>query len=171
MHYTIRQLPSGNYRTQVRYTDKDGNSKRKSITAPTEWEVMKLADDFRKGIDYSKEHITVHEAIAEYINNRKSILADSTKYGYEIIAKNRLQKIKNYDIFTIKKGDIQAAIDFDAARGLRYKSIREALSLLKSALRDKEVEIPPIKKFTLPAPKQKKQDIPKIENVLDVIIP
>ena len=168
--YTIKQTPSGNWRTQVRYTDEYGNSKRRSITAPTQWEVMKLADEFRKGIATETKRITVKQAIQDYIDNRRHTRSVATIYGYENIARNRLQIIMNKDIHELTKADINRAIDMDAARGLGYKSLKEAVALLKSALDEKNVSIPSSKKFALPQKPPQKGELPDLRLILSIII-
>ena len=53
-----KKLPSGNYRVQVFCgTDCNGKNIMKSFTAKTEWEAMKMAQDFLDGknLDYVKE--------------------------------------------------------------------------------------------------------------------
>lgn len=84
-----KQLPSGNYRTQVVVGyDESGKRIVKSFTAPTELEALKLADDFKKGKDDEKNgNITVKKALELYIESRKAVIATSTLYGYESIAK------------------------------------------------------------------------------------
>lgn len=168
--YTIKQTPSGNWRTQIRYTDENGESKRRSITAPTQWEVMKKADDFRKGIITETKRVTVEQAVRDYIDSRRHTRAASTIYGYETIAKNRLQLIMKKDIRELTKGDINRAIDYDASRGLGYKSLKEAVALLKSALDEKGVTIPSSKKFSLPPKPPSKGDLPELEQVIKILI-
>lgn len=168
--YVVNQLPSGNWHTQIRYTDERGDQKRKSITAPTEWEVMKLADEFRRGLIEETSKITVRKAIEDYIDNRRHTRSVATIYGYENILRNRLQSIMKTDIRKLTKSDINRAIDLDAERGLGHKSIKEALALLKSALDEKGVAIPSVKKFTLPPKPPKKGDLPDLKDVLSIII-
>lgn len=167
---TVKQLPSGNWHTQVRYQDKEGNNKRKSITAPTEWEVIKLADDFRKGLIEETTHMTVKTAIESYIDNRRNTRSEATIYGYENIARNRLQSIMKKDIRELTKSDINRAINLDAARGMGHKSIKEALALLKSALDENGVDIPSTKKFALPPKPPKKGELPDLKIVLSIIV-
>jgi len=164
------QLPSGNWRIQVRYTDKDGNGKRRSITASSEWEVLKLADDFRRGVLEETTHITVKQAIEDYIDCRRPTRSPATIRGYECILKTRLQTIMKKEIHDLKKSDINRAIGVDTQNGLSYKSIKEAVALLKSALSEKDVDIPPLNKYVLPPKSAEKEDLPDLESVLNVIV-
>jgi len=166
----ITQLPSGSWHTQVRYTDKEGNQKRKSITAQTQWEVMKLAEDFRNGVYEEVNHTTVRQAMTDYINCRRSVRAAATINGYECIVRTRLQSIMNKDIHNLKKKDINIAIAKDVERGLSYKSVKEALALLKSALAENGVEILPVSKYILPQKTPPKEDLPDLKTLLNVII-
>ena len=71
--------------------------------------------------------ITVREAVAAYIDSKRSVIAASTLYGYEVAAKNRLQSVQGYNITDLKIIDIQRAINIDAERGLGYKSISDTV--------------------------------------------
>ena len=164
------QLSSGNWRIQVRYTDRDGNERRKSITAPTEWEALKLADDFRNGVLEEKTHITVKQAIESYIDCRRTTRAVATISGYDCILRTRLQTIMKMDINSLKKADINRAIAMDVQRGLGYKSMKEAVSLLKSALSEFDVDILPAGKYNLPPKKLQKDELPDIQSVLNAIV-
>ena len=77
-----KQLPSGNYRVQV-IDGYDDNGKRqvKSFTAETEWEALKMADDYKKGLYKKPCEMTVYEALEKYIESRDNILSPSTIKG------------------------------------------------------------------------------------------
>lgn len=117
-----------------------------------------------------KKQITVEQAIRSYIESRENILAASTLYGYKSILRTRLQTIMQCDIYSLSKLEIQTAISHDAGLGLHWKSIKEALALLRSACAYYDVAIPETKKFALPPRSPKKGDLPELAEVLDVII-
>ena len=164
-------LPSGRYRTQVVYgKDESGKNLTKSFTADTDWEAIKLAEDFKRlHVDITPTKITVREAVAAYIDSKRSVIAASTLYGYEVAAKNRLQSIQGYSITDLKIIDIQRAINIDAERGLGYKSIKSAYDLIRSAASVFEVELPSTRKLRFP-PKNVKEELPALDKVLKVII-
>ena len=165
------KLPSGRFRTQV-VAGYDENGKRvgKSFTADTEWESLKLAAEYMEnhsiGIDIRK--MTVEQAFTQYIEARSNILSPSTIRGYNIIKKSRLQLIKDINIKDLRINDVQRAVNFDSKR-LSRKSIKSAVSLLKSALDVQGIELN-IKKITIPQAKPLKNAIPSAENILKVIV-
>ena len=164
-------LPSGRFRTQVVYgKNENGKNLTKSFTADTAWEAIKLAEDFKRlHIDITPTKITVREAVSEYIESKRNVIAPTTLYGYEVAAKNRLQAIYGYNITDIKTIDVQRAINIDAERGLGYKSIKTGYDLIRSAALLFDVELPSIRKLKLP-PKTVKEELPDLDKVLKVII-
>lgn len=169
-HTRATQLPSGNWRIQVRYTDRDGNEKRRSFTAQSEWEVLKLADDFRNGVLEETKTVTVKQAMEDYIDCRRATRAAATISGYDCILRTRLQTIMNKEIHALRKADINRAISVDVQRGLGYKSVKEAVALLKSALSEYDVDILPVSKYNLPQKPAPKAELPDIRSVLNVVV-
>ncbi len=165
------RLPSGSYRTQV-VIGYDENGKRvvRSFTADTEWESLKLATEFMEAYALGIEikNITVEQAFEQYIEARTNILSPSTIRGYRIIKTSRLQLIKDIKIKELRINDIQRAVNYDSKR-LSRKSIKSAVSLLKSVLDVQNVDLN-IKKIAIPQAKPKKRDIPSVESVLRVVI-
>lgn len=166
-----KQLPSGNYRVQL-VVGYDDNGKRivKSFTAPTEWDALKQANDYKEGRVIDPKHITVRQALDNYIESRQSIIAPSTKNGYTIIINHRLQSIKDCDIHTLDRLTIQRAINIDVSNGLKHKSIKEALALLRSACSYYDVAIPPTNQFTLPPKENHHNELPELSDVLNAVI-
>lgn len=166
-----KKLASGNYRVQL-IVGKDENGKRivKSFTAETEWQAMKMAEDYKKlNVDIRPEKISVREAIDAYIDSKRYVIAPTTLYGYESLAKNRLLSIQGHMITDLKTIDIQRAINIDAEQGMSYKTIKSAYALVRSAALLFDVELPSIRKLRLP-PKKVKDELPPLGNVLKVII-
>lgn len=164
-------LPSGRFRTQVVYgKDANGKNLTKSFTCDTAWEAIKAAEDFKNlHVDITPSKITVKEAVDEYIESKRNVIAPTTLYGYQIAAKNRLQSIYGYTLTDLKTIDIQRAINIDAQRGLGYKSIKTGYDLVRSAALLFDVELPSIRKLKLPA-KPIKTELPALDKVLRVII-
>lgn len=167
----VKKLPSGNYNIQL-YVGHDDEGKliRKSITAPTEWEVIKMATDFKNGIEYDKEHITVKKALRSYIDSRCNVVSTTTLYTYNIIAEKRVKGIENIEINKLSRLDVQKMINAAANKGMSYRTIKDTLALLRCALSYYGVEVAPTSKFTLPQKKAKKGDLPPLEKVLPIII-
>ena len=166
-----QKLPSGSFRTQVVYGhDENGKNLTKSFTADTEWMAIKMAEDFKKlNVNITPTKITVREAIDAYIDSKRNVIAPTTLYGYETIAKNRLLSIQGHIITDLKTIDIQRAINIDAEHGLGYKSIKSAYDLVRSAALIFDVELPSIRKLKLPS-KTVKEELPDLDKVLRVII-
>ena len=163
------QLPSGKYRVQV-VAGYDENGKRivKSFTAEQEWEALKMADDFRKGIYKAPNEMTVYQAISTYMDTRSNILSPSTIKGYKTIREARLQLIRNIKLCDLTVSDIQRAVNHDAKR-LSRKSIKSSVALLGSALSLQDIDIN-LKRITLPPARKKKRNIPSAEQVLRAVI-
>ena len=164
-------LPSGRFRTQVVYgKNENGKNLTKSFTADTAWEAIKMAEDFKKlNVDITPSKITVKEALDAYIDSKRNVIAPTTLYGYESLAKNRLKSIHGYPITDLKLIDIQRAINIDAEQGMGYKTIKSAYTLIRSAALLFEVDLPSIRKLRLP-PKTVKDELPPLGEVLKVII-
>ena len=86
----IRKLPSGNYRAVVAAgCDEKGKRLFRSFTAPTEWEVMKLVEDFKEGCsELSDLNITVSQAMEAYIATRANVIEQTTVRHYRQLAKH-----------------------------------------------------------------------------------
>lgn len=164
------KLPSGNYRVQLRFgEDENGKRMSKSFTAATEWEALKLAEEY-KNCKNMPNKITVREALNNYIEAKRNVIAPATLHGYESIAKNRMKSLQNRIITELTKIDIQRAINFEAERGLGYKSIKSAYDLIRSSSKLFDVELPSIKQFTLPPKSVKTEDLPDLDKLLNIII-
>lgn len=164
---------SGKYRRQVvvGYTP-EGKRIVKSFMAKTEWEAIKMADDFRArhGIGCDPDELTVAAALEKYINARRDIIAPSTLNGYNIILKNRLQSIMLVKISELKILDVQAAVNADFRdKGSSRKTLRSALSLINSALTAQGYNYDLCKRVTIPAPKAKREELPEASQVIALI--
>lgn len=92
-----QKLPSGKWRVQILLGhDEEGKRIMKSISANTEWEALKLASEFTDSPpEFRTDDMTVKEALDSFIDSRRHVIAPSTLYGYESIAKNRLTYLHN----------------------------------------------------------------------------
>lgn len=163
------KTPSGKYRVQVvAGYNEFGKRVVKSFTAEHEWEAMKMAEEYKKGVITDKNELTVYGAFNRYIETRCNILSPSTIKGYKTIKNSRLQAIKDVKIKNLTVADVQMAVNLDAKR-LSRKSIRSAIALLGSALELQDVELK-LSKVTLPMATPKDKYIPKVEQVLKAVI-
>ena len=166
-----KKLPSGSYRTQVIVGyDEYGKRTVKSFTADTAEEAIRLALDFKanKALGIVPRAMTVEQAFSQYIEARDQVLSPSTIRGYTVIKETRLQAIMRINIVQLTINDIQRAVNLDAKR-LSNKSLRAALSLLKSVLAVQGIEIN-TKRITLPQRRKKTVTLPETSELLKVII-
>lgn len=163
----LEQLPSGSWRAKVQYTDIDGTVRKKSITGATVPEVYKKVDDFEKGL-LVDEKLTVRKAIRRYIDAKKGTIQATTLNGYECIFRSSLQSLMDKQIYSLKPIDVQKAISEDAMAGKSYKTIKNAIGLLRSALALHNAPLPAYK-YSLPAKKKRKADLPDFKRVLQII--
>jgi len=164
-----KKLPSGSYRIQV-YLGLNEKGKKiiQSVTAPTEWEALKQAEELKQSKDLNYSDPTVYEAIDLYIQSRKNSLAPSTIRGYEIIRDSRLQLIRNVKCKELTKAHIQRAANEDALR-LKRKSIKSALGLLKSALAMLDINIS-VGNVALPPAVYEETELPPVDEIIKLII-
>lgn len=166
-----RKLSSGNYRVQL-YVGKDGNGKliRKSFTAPSAWEAMQMAEEYRelRGIGVAENRLTVRMAINEYIEVRTNLLAPSTLRSYRLIRDTRLQSVMGIPIRSLKILDVQSAVNADAVT-LSRKSVHEAVSLLNGALRSHGIDLMLNRRITLPRARKTERSLPPLGEVISAI--
>lgn len=164
-----KKLPSGNYRVQViAGIDDNGKRKVKSFTAETEWEALRLAEEFKETQhETTGKNITVRNAIEEYINSRQNILEKTTVRNYREIQSQRFQSIMDCKLYKLQPIDIQKAINLESA-SVSPKSIKNAYGLLKSVMKMFNVNI---NLTSIIIPKQKKQEkiLPDFETIFKIV--
>ena len=110
---TARQLPSGNWFIQLRI---DGKSI--SITEPTERAAVAKALAIKEGIIKAKKtprsHLTLFQAMDDYIKQRENILSPSTIAGYRVIQRNRFKQLHKTRICDIDSIKWQRAVNAEA---------------------------------------------------------
>lgn len=113
----IEKLPSGSYRTRVRYTDESGKYCSKSFTAPTVKEVKKMVADFLSGKDEKKEQkfLLLSDAMRQYIQTKQNVLSPSTVRGYTAYSNLYALKLQKKNIYDITQADVQKAVSEEAA--------------------------------------------------------
>ena len=129
----IKKLPSGAWNCRVRV-----NGTEYSITDYDKDKVYAQAVAYKGGIIKAKhapERITVREAIKRYVEDKRNLLSPATLKGYAVILRNRFPSLMDANAATITLRDIQRAVNAEAAE-VSAKTVRNAVGLLKPALRD-----------------------------------
>ena len=168
-----KRLPSGNWRSQVLYTDSDGKRHFQSFTASTKKEAEYLAADF----EMEKERLsdcrnwTLGETIDEYIRLKRPILSPSTIQGYEKVRNHNFQSLMDIPIRKITAEMMQEAVKKEIERKpqnrssstLSVKSVKNAYGVVNASITrfnpriDYSIEFPkqPRKiRRTLPLPEE-----------------
>ena len=132
----IEKLPSGSYRTRVRYTDESGKYCSKSFTAPTAKEVKKLAADFLSGNEEKNEQdfLLLSDAMKQYIQTKQNVLSPSTVRGYTAYSNLYALKLQKKNIYDITQADVQKAISEEAATH-SPKTIRNLHGFISAVMR------------------------------------
>ena len=127
-----KQLPSGSWFCRVRVDGKDIG-----ITRPTEKEAVAEAMADKAGIqeraNIEGKDKTVLQAIDDYIEARSGVLSPATVRGYEIIKKNRFQKIMGRKIGSISPEQWQSAVS-ELAKKYSAKTVKNSWGLLSSVI-------------------------------------
>jgi integrase len=162
-----KKLPSGNWRVRVFVgTDENGKQIRKSFTAPTKWEALRLAEDFiERGKDKPRE-MTVGQAIDEYINAKSNVLSPTTIQLYKTIRNNDLQSLMKIELKKLTAVQIQQAVNQEATR-LSPKGVRNAHGLLSASLKMFYPEF--VLHTTLPQVQRKIKVLPAPSEVFNII--
>lgn len=168
---TIERLPSGNYRVLVDLgRDLNGRRVRKSVTAPTELEVLKKAEELKEHSTRTYTDYTVKEALDMYIQSVENIRAASTIYGYKCKARTRLTLLHNKKIGELTLIDIRQAVDYDVAQGsIGYKTLHDAYALIYAAASALGVQLPPIKRVPFPPKQTLEKKLPAMREVIDIL--
>ena len=167
--YKAHQLPSGNWRVLlILGYDENGKRKTKSFTAPTDWEALKKAAEYENGVREQREHMTVKQAIRNYIDDRKNLIAPTTLNNYEYILKKRFTTIQNIDIHDLTARDIQRAINADA-EDVGYAIIKTALAVLRSALAVYGVKVESPTHYRLPQKPPPKGELPTAKQIREIV--
>ena len=134
---TPTQLPSGNWRCRVSFTDEDGIQHKASFTEKTFLLAQSKALAWKTGIIKEieqKKDLTLDKAITEYIealSARKS--SPATIRDYESRRKNSYSLILNKRISRITLLDVQRQLDI-RARDVSPKSVKNDFALLSAVL-------------------------------------
>ena len=135
---TAVQLPSGNWRCRVSYTDEEGVQHKNSFTEPSKAVSEAKAIAWKAGIIKEcseKKNITLETAIDEYINTcRVQRRSPATIGGYLTIKRNGFPNIIHKQVRRLTLRDIQRQID-ERAQSVSPKTLRNDFGLLGSVLK------------------------------------
>lgn len=165
----VRKLPSGNFRAVVA-AGYDENGKRiyKSFTAAEEWQVLKMAHDFKEhSEEILRKDVTVSKAMAAYIDSRANVIEPTTLRSYRQIAMHCFKCIHDTKLSALRAIDIQRAINIESAR-VSPKYVKNAYGLLKSVLKMHEVTIN-LNSIRLPRLIKKEKELPSFETIFSIV--
>lgn len=142
------KLPSGTWFIRMRL-----NGQNVTVNARTKRECSNKAalikSEYKAGkrkIERSEDGPTLDKVLTDYIRKREAVLSPSTVRGYNAIKNTRFLSVMEEPIDKI---DWQAAVNDEAKAGASPKSIKNAVGLVRSALRETGREM----SVRLPAPK------------------
>ena len=164
-----KKLPSGSYRVQV-VAGFDAAGKRivKSFTADTEWEAIKMAEDFKRTREEAtSRNITVVRAMESYIDSRVNVIQKTTVRAYRQIAKHCFRCIHDTKLTSLRAIDIQRAVNIESAR-VSPKYIKNAYGFLKSVLKMYEVDIN-LNHIQLPKLEHQEKVLPDFQTVFQIV--
>lgn len=125
------KLPSGSWRIRIQV-----NGQKYSITDKDKKIVKQRAKEIYAGAKVDKYvPMTVDQAMEAYIKAKEHVLSPATVYGYEKNRRNYLRSISGININKLTQEDVQRAVDFDAARGISPKTLRNAHGFLSAILK------------------------------------
>ena len=165
----VQKLPSGSYRAVVA-AGYNENGKRiyKSFTAKTEWEAIKMAEDFKQTREeLTDKNVTVHKAMELYIESRVNVIELTTIRGYRQIAKHCFKCIHDTKLSALRSMDIQRAVNLESAR-VSPKYVKNAYGFLKSVLKMYDVSLN-LNNIKLPKLTRKEKELPSFETVFSIV--
>lgn len=165
-----KKMKSGNFRCLVySHTDPGGKRRYKSFTAPTKKEAEYMAAEYIMNRDKRKDIVnwTLGEAIDQYIELKRSVLAPSAVYRYENIRKRSFQDIMDIPLKKLTDDILQESVNKEMTRTaynrtwtVAPKTVQTEYGLISSTLNrfipnnEFEVDLPKVPKKirSLPLP-------------------
>lgn len=165
---SVEKLPSGKWRATA-YLGRDisGKKIRKTFTADTKWQALKLAEEYKETRVERPKGMTVGDAIDGYIAAKTNVLSPTTIDVYKRVRRNWLKSIINLPLNKITHIKVQQAINEDA-KHLSPKSVRNAHGLLCSALKMYAPDL--TLNTTLPAKQKTIKKLPQAETVIKSVV-
>lgn len=140
------------------YYDETGRRRTKTFTASTKGKARKLSEIWEEEhLDGgNRASMTVLDALNAYIDNRSAVLSPSTVRSYKGIVSARIEgtDIAKKDAASLTLTDVQKWINNEVKDKLSAKTVKDHLSLLRSATRsyNKRIEwedlaLPQVQRF------------------------
>ena len=163
-----RKLPSGRWQSKVYIGTADGKKQFVTVTEDTRKECLIKAAQIQATANKDIPHITVDQAVSQYIDAKRGVLSPSTIHGY---IKKQREYITRYEIGScqIRKLTIQKVQSWvsQLAETVPRKTVVNVYSLLNSSVRMFSPEI----HFYVTYPQGKKYTgyVPSTEEVLQLL--
>lgn len=166
----FKKLKNGYYSAVISLGfDENGKRKQKRISAPSKWELQKLIEEIQANrTNVNSREMTVHQAMAEYVASRESVIEPTTLRTYHYIVDFRLKSIHDIKIKQLQIVDIQKAINQETRLGLSRRTIKAGVDLLKSALDLYDILLN-FKKLKLPKAVKSKDDLPELDAIFQAL--
>ena len=159
---TAKQLPSGNWRIRVAYTDEDGQHHSASFTAETKRKAEALGIAWQEGMiekERANRHLSVGQAIDDYIEScRCAGLSPSTILGYVSMRNNAFGGIEDRAVDRLTVKDVQRWIN-DRSRAVAPKTLKNNLGLLTATLAAEGIKLD-IDALKVPRNETREMEIP-----------
>lgn len=165
------KIPSGKWRSQVYIVRRDKTVDRKSFTAPTKAEAVRLAKEYEVShVDLAgSDLLPLSDACQRYIDSRAGVLSPTTITAYRSYLATHIRPaaVGDMPIGTIDNADLQYFISLLAASHTP-KSVRNIYGLISSTLK---VFLPEkTYRVTLPARRPVSRSIPTDRQVSALIM-
>ena len=161
---SVRKLPSGNYQGMASWTDPTGKRHRKSFTATTRRQALRLAEDYE---DLEHSDTTIGKALDAYVASRAPILSPSTVRSYTSMASNLKIAYRGFCGLTEPSSkQAQDLINEMLADGASPKAIKNRIGLISAAVRYSGGTFPQV---TLPKIVLRSDFIPKEADIQRIV--
>lgn len=150
----IKQLPSGAYNCYMRLKDADGTVRNISITEPDYATVEAKAKAIKSGImEAGKQprHLTLTQAVDNYISERSNTLSPSTIRGYRIIQRTRFKNYMERDVSSFTERRCRSMVN-DEATFCSPKTLKNAWRFISSVIFNETGE-----RFSVPLPQETRE--------------
>lgn len=168
---TPAQLPSGNWRCRVSFTDEDGIQHKASFTEKTFQLAQVKAIAWKAGVIKEierKKDVTVDQAITEYIQSLEDRKASpSTIRDYVGRQKKSYPLIANKKVSKLTLLDIQRQLDA-RSREVSPKTVHNDFALLAPALKLRREDLN-LSKIRLPEIDNEEVEIPSYDEAMDFL--
>lgn len=130
---SVRKLPSGNYQGTANWRDPSGKRHRKSFTAETRRQALRLAEDYEAT---THSTTTIGAALDAYVASRAPVLSPSTVRSYTSMASKLKTQYGGFCGLTEPSmKDAQDLINEMLADGAAPKAIKNRIGLISAAIR------------------------------------